>query len=145
MKIIALSRSEAKQFVYERPWVAISIDSFEGEHPKINAVQRVALLQLSYGDIDHDMGPNHGKLFDKDDANKVWDFLEQYWDKIELVMVHCMAGVSRSAATAAAIDQCMNGGNGNDFYGGRYHPNNHVLRTLRDTYYERQANDEVQS
>ena len=139
-KLVVLSKSKAKEFQCEEPWACISIDSFD-EHPKISGVKRLGLLRCSFGDIDHPMSPSHGRLFDESDANQIWDFVEEIWkkDDITTIMVHCLAGISRSAATAAAIHTCLNEENPSEFWEGRFYPNMHVFNTLVDTFCKRKG------
>jgi len=138
--LVVLSKSKAKEFECDEPWVCISIDSFD-EHPKISGVKRLGLLQCSFGDIDAPMSPAHGSLFSEDDAHKIWDFVESFWerDDIGTIMVHCQAGISRSAATAAAIENCLNEENPSRFWEGRFHPNMHVFSTLVETFHKRKG------
>lgn len=62
------------------------------------------LLILEFNDIDRKMPP--WKLFDKDQAKQVIDFVESLPDEVDSIMVHCEAGISRSAAVALFIKDC---------------------------------------
>ena len=139
--LVVLSKSKAKEFECEEPWVCISIDSYD-EHPRISGVKRLGLLRCSFADIDSaHMAPHHGHFFNEEDANQIWDFVESFWerDDITTIMVHCQAGISRSAATAAAIENCLNEENPSRFWEGRFHPNMHVFSTLVDVFHQRKG------
>ena len=47
-------------------------------------------------------------FFDKDHAQKIIDFVSQHKDDVELICVHCEAGISRSAGIAAAVGLWLN-------------------------------------
>jgi protein-tyrosine phosphatase len=52
--------------------------------------------------------------------------------EIERIIVHCDAGVSRSAAVGAALARAFSGDDA-EFFAGRYRPNVRVYRTLLET------------
>lgn len=116
MNIVVRSRSEAKAFTSDVPWAAISISDRPDEFPKLNACQRVGLLQLCFHDVDDvshwEQSPAYDAevepvLFTYQMAQQVWCFVEQHRGKIETLLVHCFAGRSRSPAIAAAIAECL--------------------------------------
>lgn len=112
MKIIVRSKNLAKDFTSDAPWAAISISTY-GDWPLLNKCQQMGLLQLAYADADceeiikeyNEKYPNDPKirLFAESDAEKILSFVQDIKDKIEILLVHCEAGVSRSPATAAAL------------------------------------------
>jgi hypothetical protein len=95
------------------------------------------VLSLTFDDIvpeDMEADPvstSAYKLFDYSHAGNISQFLDKHHGKFENIMVHCYAGVSRSAAIGAAIG---------DHFGLEYDPeilarsykgvNNHVYATL---------------
>lgn len=48
-------------------------------------------------------------VFSDEQAVQIVDFVERIKDKVNGFLIHCEAGVSRSAAVAAAIDLIVNG------------------------------------
>jgi hypothetical protein len=56
--------------------------------------------------------------------------VNKVWDKIDLLMVHCLAGISRSAAVAAAIAKVKY--NDDSLYFTRYKPNISVYSILSE-------------
>jgi predicted protein tyrosine phosphatase len=137
-KIIVLSRSKAKNFTSDRPWAAISIDTFP-EWPKLNKCQQVGLLQLEFADINcrEDVGPEllamhpdlPDRLFTEEHANQILDFVQKHWDEIEVLMVHCYAGLCRSPAVAAAIHKIFQNDDDSAFFS-LYTPNSRVYTTI---------------
>ena len=125
-KLLVLPKSAAKQFTSDSPWAAISIGFEPGDWPKLNKCQQVGLLQLAFADIEFPRGDYI--LFSEEHAKQIWDFVEKVWDKCELLLVHCLAGVSRSPAVAAAIAKVQYGDDNAYFH--LYCPNSLVYRTL---------------
>ena len=125
-KLLVLPRSAAQDFTYDKPWACISIGTEPGDWPKINMCQRIDILQIAFADLskpEKDM-----ILFNEKHAKQIWDFVDKVWDKIDVLMVHCMAGVCRSPAVAAAIAKVKYG---DDFmYFDLYLPNSLVYTTM---------------
>lgn len=151
MKVIALSRLFAEAVAKEltEPHVIVSIIE-PGEKPidfgKNNT--RLAVLSLNFYDLDFNPEKwgekdtkeiveqyGHG-IFTPDQAKQIVDFIESWKDKAELVMVHCSAGVSRSAGVAGAISLVLNGSD-KKFFGDRYIPNRFVYRTILNEWERR--------
>ena len=141
-KLLVLPKSAASNFTYDKPWACISIGCEPGDWPKINKCQQVDLLQIAFADLDKpldkeesvDYTDSHKShkldpiLFSPEHAKQIWDFVEKNWDNVDLIMVHCLAGASRSPAVAAAI-ALKKYGNDN-LYFQLYCPNRLVYRTL---------------
>ena len=138
-KILILPRSSARQFTYDKPWACISIGTFKEELPKINKVQLTDILQLTFVDLDAQPGaawlerhPGEDKLFTSEQAKQIWEFVAKVWDDIDLLMIHCYAGISRSSAVGKAISEvyqpeCV------DYFGMLYDPNKLVHKILAET------------
>jgi predicted protein tyrosine phosphatase len=140
MNFMVLSRSAAKNFVWEKPWACISIATDEGDWPKINKVQQMGLLQMHFADADHPVWQERLDrmgipMFNEEHATKILDFVNEHWDNVELFMFHCEAGMSRSPAIAAAIMK-INGMDDSTWFKNRT-PNSHVYRVLLNTAHER--------
>ncbi|HVH42669.1 MAG TPA: hypothetical protein VM925_10005 [Labilithrix sp.] len=51
---------------------------------------------------------------------------------VERIVIHCDAGISRSAAVAAALSRALRGDD-TEFFTGKYKPNMRVYRLLLDS------------
>lgn len=119
MEIEVLNKYAAEKFSSDKPWAAISVSTTSEQWAEIGKENRVDLLQLEFWDIDRQLeefgikpGTDEHKraiLFDEDFANRVWDFVFEVKDKVEVLMIHCEAGVARSPAIAAAIEKVFTG------------------------------------
>jgi predicted protein tyrosine phosphatase len=125
------------------PHVIISITDPDSELPAFAPNEnRLGILSLRFYDLEDirdQMKPKdavaylaqfgHG-LFKDDQAAEIVDFVEGIKDKVKGILVHCHAGVSRSAAVAAVIELMLNGSNERVFNDRRYSPNLYVYAKL---------------
>ena len=81
------------------------------------------VLFLQFDDVD--ANDKKYKPMRPDQAQRTVDFVKENLDA-ELCIVHCDAGVSRSAAVAAAIGKFINGDDMFIFGRPRFSPNTHV-------------------
>ena len=67
-------------------------------------------------------------VMDEDHAKLIWQFVRQWQEKVETIVVHCEQGMSRSPAIAAAICWVLNGDNRQFFH--EYFPNRYIYNLL---------------
>ena len=129
-EIVVESFVGATYFKSAVPWACISIASGEDEWPTINEVNRIGWLQLAFADtrVPDPLCPV--TVFDDNHADRILDFVDNVWDRIELLFVHCEAGTSRSPAVAAAISRMHYGDDGPFMLPHLYEPNLLVYRKL---------------
>lgn len=89
-------------------------------------------LNIEFSDITKEMDSSEVKLMTLGDAQKIHDFVESLPDEVEKLIVHCYAGVSRSAAVAAGIAQVKFGDDKEYFK--KYVPNMHVYYKILEVY-----------
>lgn len=105
-KIIILPRSAVHQFVYPRPWACISItDAILGEEKRWpivgNDPNRVDILRMGFDDVE--FVRDFQKPLTVEQAKQIWNFVAEIWGQVQLLMIHCHAGISRSPAIGKAI------------------------------------------
>ena len=105
------SARNAEFFRSDRPWAAISISSGH-ECPLLSEDNRVGLLRLVFEDITQ---PDTPESFTPAQAAEILDFVASVWDKVDVFLVHCDAGLSRSPAVAAALSRIYYGDDGQWF------------------------------
>jgi len=136
-RIIVYSAIDAQYFTSDVPWACISIATEPDFWPPISDDNRLGLLRLAFADIRY---PEHGELgshFNNEHAHAVLDFIEEHWHSIDVLMIHCEAGTSRSPAVAAVISRIYVGDDGGFTLPHLYQPNPHVYRTLLEVASER--------
>lgn len=138
MEITILSRSETAGLIkrvgldlllaHNR---VISVNDFC--HGKLFEQDNPRVLSLMFDDATPDFTWKDDVLFNGSMAEEVIDFLENH-DGSDLI-VHCYAGISRSAAIATFAARRL-GYPEKQLKENRpiIHPNSHVLRTLESTY-----------
>jgi predicted protein tyrosine phosphatase len=91
----------AALFQCDRPWAAISITT-NGDFPTLSEENRLGLLQLAFADT---ADPDRDDSFTPARARNILDFVDQMWEQIDVLLIHCEAGLSRSPGVAAALSR----------------------------------------
>lgn len=129
-RIKVMSCMQAEEFECDVPWACISIATTEDDFVRIRRKHRRALLQIAFADMTQ---PLPGLiLFDGDHAHDILDFVTLHWPHIEVLMIHCEQGLSRSPAVAAAIAR-LKTGRYRRFFQDPYLPNGYIYRRLLET------------
>ena len=108
-----LNRKEAKKFSYESHDFKTAIISITDtdkadvifEKNEANGIR--AVLRLKFDDVERDYKNEH--CITKEDAENIVKFVNKNKNKVDKFIVHCEAGVSRSAGVGAAIMKALNG------------------------------------
>jgi predicted protein tyrosine phosphatase len=139
VEIKVLSRIQAENLIPDKKCAIISITDHESDIVKFKYNNNIkGVLRLHFLDEDDLSYYKHRKddtyrLFSDNDAIKILDFVEEIKDKIDILYIHCYAGLSRSPAVAAALCDIYNiDSEINWFF--NYSPNIFVYRTLLNTY-----------
>ena len=139
--IYVISKLEADMYKFDFKYISITIGT--DENIKLSDDKnRVDRLDLLFDDLDTtkyndkdltDLYKEYKpKLFNKDMATKILEFVDKY--KGLTIVVNCEAGVSRSAGVGAALSKIYNNDD-NWFFKNRC-PNMLVYRTILNKYYE---------
>ena len=104
------------------------------------------LLQLAFDDVDGDVfidefgdNPAHEDklkiekkyhMLSNEQANQIAEFVNEVWNKVDVIICQCEYGQSRSAAVAAAITQFKYQNGIEIFADERYYPNKLVYRKV---------------
>lgn len=95
----------------------------------------ISILHLKFADMDNELG-----ITDKQ-VNQIVDHVLT-WNKmgVENIIVHCDAGISRSAGIAAAILKYLTGDDSQIFNNSKYIPNMKCYRKVLNAFMERSNN-----
>jgi len=122
-KVIVLNRKQARELTYNDfslNRVIISISS-QWDNPPVFNSQNHSIREVCYCNFDdEEVGEN---IMTDRDAEKIANFAKKWWDKCDQIVVHCDAGVSRSAGVAGAILKHFTGSDAQIFYDWFYVPN----------------------
>lgn len=132
-KFTVMSRSAAKKFSFgniPEKTIIISITDVGSEDNRFNRQSNlVDVCRVKFDDVEK----GEENCITKSDAQKIVDFMKKY-DDIQNVIVHCEAGVSRSAGCCAALMLACNGSDMEIFSNPVFCPNMTVYRTVLNTF-----------
>ena len=133
MKIKVLSRQAFEEFKSDESFIVISITDPNSEKVKIKN-KPIDILSLQFFDLDKDIGqfPYSQFIFTINQAQQILNFVKKYKNKVNLIIVHCEAGISRSAGVAGALSLIYNGTD--EYYFEKYLPNMFVYRKILNMY-----------
>ena len=133
-----LNRKEAKKFSYESHDFKTAIISITDtdkadvifEKNEVNGIR--AVLRLKFDDVERDYKNEH--CITKEDAENIVKFVNKNKNKVDKFIVHCEAGVSRSAGVGAAIMKALNGDDWDVFKNPLKCPNMKCYRTVLNAF-----------
>lgn len=115
------------------PFVVISIASPGQAHPRLQHLHLLEVLPLVFHDVDQPVSYLPANtLFQPQQAEQILDLLERHRQQVKLFICQCEAGISRSAAVAAALSLLVNGSDEHIWNDRRYLPNRLVYRLILD-------------
>lgn len=148
MNIKIMSR-DAIEIFCEHPFVEkialISITDYGYDFVELKNKPQY-LLQLAFDDVDSDVFidelPENASaddkikiekkyhMFSNEQANQIVEFVNDVWDKVDVIICQCEHGQSRSAAVVAAIMQYKYQSGIDIFADDNYYPNKFVYRKV---------------
>lgn len=139
MNFYVCSRENAKRMSYKicEPTLIISItdpnkmpNNF-AKNPNIKSICRVM-----FDDIDKNE-EKEGYLIamTEKDAEKIKSCVEKHKDKVDCIIVHCEAGISRSSGVMAAIQKYLIGSDEAIFNNAKYCPNMHCYKMMLEQFF----------
>jgi len=135
MRFDIFNRDTAEKYCTDEKHINISISDIDQPNAKLsNLTSRVDAMFLKFSDFDriHEDMPKQLKesLFNKRLAEAIWKFVDKYKDEVDLIVINCEAGISRSSAVGAAISKILNGRD-EDFFK-HFLPNRLVYRKMME-------------
>lgn len=137
MKFTIMNVSQAKKLSYKEnidPCAIISITDAISIPVSFNPNKNiVGILRLTFDDTDI---KSPYSITERDAVNII-EFVEKYKDITDNFIIHCEAGISRSAGVAAALSKIYNGSDCDIFENPMYKPNMLVYNTILYTVWEK--------
>lgn len=137
MKITVFPRFEIEA-IYDKitePCIIISIYCPADTPARVEKTEFIKdILFLAFDDVEEEETLGY-KPMSKEDGILVRDFVEKFKNKVNEIIVHCDAGVSRSAGVAAAIGKYLNGDDMFIFGRPRYSPNLTCYRNTLNAFF----------
>lgn len=140
MNIIVWNRETAIAEVHnlKAPAAVISISTVGDSFPVFNEPEGVNILYMAFDDVEEDETYYHPII--NAQAKIIRDFVEGI-KNVDTLVVHCDAGVSRSAAVAAAIGKYLYNDDMFIFGRPRFCPNRTVYRKVLTALFNRELFD----
>jgi len=132
MRFDIFSRKCVENYCTDEKHINISISDSKAPRAKLSKLDsRIDTLFVSFADSDRiGFDLSEGNLFNKRLAQAIWKFVDKYKDEVDLIVVNCEAGISRSSAVGAAISKILNGDD-MDFFK-HFLPNRLVYRKMME-------------
>jgi len=89
------------------------------------------ILRLEFDDVDF----GEKNCITPEQGNKIVNFVTPRINNIDLIIVHCEAGISRSAGICAALMKIFTNDDSEIFDNPKYAPNMSCYRTVMNSYY----------
>lgn len=159
MKFVVMSRRDAVQYSYvahmETSVILSICDSYDlspkFKRMNFNGIKDV--LYLSFDDVQLPSGESKRYIWKKDegllldtldnapyvvisekDAKDIVSFVKKWYDKVDTIIVHCNAGISRSSGVCAAIMKAMTGDDSLIFENPKYLPNTTCYKVVLEEF-----------
>jgi len=154
MNIRVMNRYDIQGAEFDCPHIVISITDDAEFFPNIPEKNCQGILQIAVWDTEdgknfrsiHNFGASDiptDKIFNTHHAKEILEFVFKHLHKIELIVCQCDVGLSRSAATAAALSKILNGSD-EDFFQSPYIPNKLIYETIINEYYHNRKDGSYQ-
>ena len=139
MEFHVFSRGRAKRESYKinKPTAIISITDPDKElnhfakNPNI-----VGICRVQFHDTDPDILVRNEILMTNEDAIHIKNFVIAMKDKVDCIIVHCEAGISRSAGIMAAIQKFLIGSDEAIFGNRKFAPNMYCYRLVYNALFD---------
>lgn len=128
-KVIVMSQAEAEKFSFTAPFAMISITSL-GVATFPWASKEDNLFRLNFLDTDE-----KESSISQEEALHLAKFIKKWYPRVKKFVVHCEAGMSRSAGVAAAILKYFEGDDSPIFDNAYFKPNMYVYRSVLNALY----------
>lgn len=129
--VIVIPKNKLKDYITDKNYIIISTTT--DDTPAVVNVPEDKVIRFTFEDIGKD---DKGRVFSKEDALAIKNFISSRLDNLEQIVCSCDAGISRSPAMAAAISYWLNGSDKSIWDNHKYTPNSFVYTTLLYTLME---------
>lgn len=136
MQIKVFGELDIQNFITNEKHIVISIQDPNFDFVRLpESKTRLDCMRMYFYDLDRDVAefPYSRFIFNTKQARQIIDYVMFYKDKVDLICVNCVAGISRSAAVAGALSKILN--NDDSYFFKHYIPNRLVYSTILKEFY----------
>ena len=135
MKFQVMSRTNARRHSFRSTMddcAIISISDITAEPNRFHDNSHIkGICRLFFDDVEgHD-----AYCMTRADAEKIIQFVNTHINNVDEIIVHCFAGISRSAGVCAALMLILTGNDMEIFNNPRFCPNMHCYRMVLEAYF----------
>lgn len=134
---LILSRERVESYQLAMPHACISVRDPGTEKAVLsNDMSRLDALYLEFDDLDFKPDTVFGRepvMFNDGHAALILGFYEKWKEKVDVFVINCEAGISRSAGIGAAL--CKISGYDDSIFFKKFCPNRFVYRTILNRRY----------
>ena len=145
MKIKLMSKKEAIRYSaieHKETSVVISI-SCDGKTRLLSNNNIKDVLYLMFQDITKEQANKYDlECMSEQDGEMIKRFVNKWKDKVDSIIIHCHAGISRSSAVAIGVSRYL-GYDDMWVWKGDYSPNSHVLDIVNKVLNLRMSKDNI--
>jgi len=132
MKFKIMGRKEIEGFCTDIKHIVISVRDSGAEDALLpRQLSRMATLYLEFDDLEKEY--KDYMIFSKEDAREILAFFNNFRCYVNLIIVNCEAGISRSAGIVAALSKIS--GQDDSIFFKKYLPNMLVYKTILEEYH----------
>lgn len=138
MHIEVMSRTRATEYAqqaHKEKIAVVSISDTDKTHPPLMGYADNGIFQLCQVHFD-DVEINQPNCITEEHAHKIASFVFAVRDSTEKIVVHCEAGISRSAEVAGTIMKFLNGNDWAVFDSPKFRPNMTCYRSVLNALYK---------
>lgn len=126
-------REKARDFTYktqDKTYAIISITDMGSSNVNFNTKNKeiFSILRLQFEDVDTETG------ISRDDAKLIAKFVNNVKNNVDMIIVNCEAGISRSAGVCAGISKYLDDDDMWVFNDWKYYPNKRCYRYVLDAF-----------
>ena len=116
----------------DKPCIIVSITDKNASYNAFSDHENIkGILEVKFDDVDF----KEKNCITPEDGRKIVDFVQTHLSEVDEIIVHCEAGISRSAGVCAALMKIVNGDDFEIFDDPRYCPNMACYRTVMEAHY----------
>lgn len=136
-----LNREKLAEYWEDEPHIVIHIKSpGSTDHALPANIKRLANLPLTFWDLDRKIAAYPDQFFERRHAREILEFVNR-WMPVGCIIVACEAGISRSAAVAAALAKVITW-HDREFFE-YYVPNRRVYAMILNEHYAMTEGDKI--
>lgn len=145
MEVVVMNRAKAKKETFRHSAPSTAIISITDIYKEPNLFQHTDWLKFVFRFQFDDVEIKEKNSITPEQANKIAEAVREVEGKVDRIIVHCEAGISRSSGVAAAIMKYLFNDDMAIFNNGKYTPNMTCYRMVLNALNQPLDEEEIQN